>query len=60
MCHAGILGISVYSFDCKLYIDLLFFTSKNYTINSIYCKITGNVWLDLLQFFPVYSTWTFC
>ncbi len=30
----GILGISVYSF-CKLYIDLLFFTSKNCTINSI-------------------------
>ncbi len=31
----GILGISVYSFDCKLYIDLLFFTSKNCAINSI-------------------------
>ncbi len=25
----GILGISVYGYDCKLYIDLLFFTSIN-------------------------------
>ncbi len=31
----GILGISVYGYDCILYIDLLFFTSKNCTINSI-------------------------
>ncbi len=30
----GILGISVYSFDCKLYIDLLFVLLKT-TINSI-------------------------
>ncbi len=34
-CHAGISGNQFTVFDCKLYIDLLFFTSKNCTINSI-------------------------
>ncbi len=31
----GILGKAVYIFYFQLYIDLLFFTSKNCTINSI-------------------------
>ncbi len=46
----GILLISVYRFDCKLYIDLLFLLLKIVQLTAFYCKITCNVWLYLLQF----------
>ncbi len=31
---------------------------KTVQLTAFYGKITRNVWLDLLQFFPVYSTGT--
>ncbi len=33
-----------------------FLLLKTVQLTAFYCKITLNVWLDLLQFFPVYST----
>ncbi len=46
----GILLISIYRFDCKLYIDLLFLLQKIVQLTAFYCKITCNVWLYILQF----------
>ncbi len=46
----GILEYQFTVFDCKLYIDLLFFTSKTVQLTAFYCKITWNVWLDLYSF----------
>ncbi len=43
----GILLISVYRFDCKLYIDLLFLLQKIVQLTAFYYKITCK---DLLQF----------
>ncbi len=56
----GILEYQFTVFDCKLYTDLLFSLLKTVQLTTFYCKITWNVWLELLQFFPVYSTGTYC
>ncbi len=52
--HEGNLGIAVYSF---LTVIIHIFTSKNCKINIIYCKITWNVWLDILTVFSLYIVW---
>jgi len=47
---------NIYLFQNKLKDDMFFFSSQSCQLNSVFCKITLNALLDLLQIFTMYFT----